>query len=352
MTAASSLKPVGQDSIKNLLEIFSKLSSSGKRLTFVLHGDPGSGKYTLLNSTLKNTMQVTASNINTIEELTQCIRRCVIIKLKEKVSIIKGEVLEIKHNKIVLKTSDMQSEFSLGKKMKQELIMEKISSGDVVQIIKETGKVKKLGKVFVKTHDFDVLGPDVNFIDCVEGNLVNVVESENCISLCEFDALNSNDIYGQRHINFNVRQQVDNKVSDWVEEGLATIEYRSLIIKNCEFLSDEMIYFLCERMLKHMPNICLVSTDKEFLCKQTIKGCLRVKIDDYSIEDIGGIFKQHCISKNYQYEEDILNMLSQYAKDTSIKKSIKLLDVINDKLSKKEAMIKREEFLDMFEILK
>lgn len=351
MTTKSSAQLIGQDSVKQILEKLYKLTKNDKRMTYVLQGNSGNGISTLLNNTLKDTVFFTAADIKTMEDLTQCIRKCVIVKIKEKNSIIKGEVMEMKHDRIVLKTTDMQSEFTIGKKMKQELIMEKVSAGDVIQIVRETGKITKLGKVFVKTHDYDVLGPDVHFVDCVEGNLVNTVEIENSISLYEFDFLNSNDIYGTRDINLNVRKQIDDKISEWIEEGVATVEYRNMVIKNSELLNDEFLYHLVGRFIAYMPSICLVSGQKEFLCNANVKNCLMMTMKDYTETEIEQIVQQYCMNNNYTLDNEVLAAITAYASETSIRKALKLLDIASSR-TQKSGTLKKKDFDDIYELIK
>lgn len=352
MSNKSTSNIVGHEALVGILQKLDLLSKKGSRMTFALHGNPGSGKSALLNSTLADSMHFTASTIKTIEDLTQCIRKCVIVKIKEKNSVIKGEVLEIKPDRLVLKTNEMQSEFTIGKKMKHELIMEKVSAGDLIQIIKETGKITKLGKVFVKTHDFDVLGPDVKFVDCVEGNLVNVVETVNKISLYEFDFLNSLDIYGTKSICVNVRQQIDNKINDWVEEGLAAVEYRHMIIKHSEFLKSEFLDFLCERTNRFMPSICLVSDSQDFFHNEAIKGCLTIQMKEPSDSELDDIVRLHCQNKQYECDADLIEITKNYAHKTTIKNALKVLDIAYNQAQNDNTSNINQKLVEILDLIK
>lgn len=47
--------------------------------------------------------------------------------------------------KLVIKTTDMETVYDLGKKMIDGIIKERVNAGDVIQIDKASGKVTRLG---------------------------------------------------------------------------------------------------------------------------------------------------------------------------------------------------------------
>ena len=92
------------------------------------------------------------------EALTQAFRRSIGVRIKEETDIIEGEVVEIeidksvtsngKTGKIVLKTTDIETQYDLGQKMIEAIIKDKIVAGDVITIDKSSGRITKLGEIF------------------------------------------------------------------------------------------------------------------------------------------------------------------------------------------------------------
>lgn len=64
-----------------------------------------------------------------------------------------------KTGKIILKTTEMETEYDLGTKMIEAISKEKIVSGDVITIDKASGKISKVGRSFARASDFDASGP-------------------------------------------------------------------------------------------------------------------------------------------------------------------------------------------------
>src|SRR5690349_24242377 len=74
------------------------------------------------------------------EALTQAFRRSIGVRIKEETEIIEGEVVEIeidksltsggKTGRIILKTTDMETQYDLGQKMIEVISKEKIMAGD------------------------------------------------------------------------------------------------------------------------------------------------------------------------------------------------------------------------------
>ena len=106
-------------------------------------------------------------------------RRAIKIKIKEEIEVIEGEVQRIvidsdgkkESGKLVVRTMDMESVYDLGPKMIESIKLERIQSGDIIQIDKSSGKIVKLGKSFSKMSEFDAQGSRVKFIKVPEGEL-------------------------------------------------------------------------------------------------------------------------------------------------------------------------------------
>lgn len=91
------------------------------------------------------------------------------MRIKEETEIVEGEVVEIEIEKsttsgaqvgkIVLKSTEMETEYDLGQKMIDAIKKEKIVSGDVITIDKASGKISKVGRSFARASDYDAMGP-------------------------------------------------------------------------------------------------------------------------------------------------------------------------------------------------
>uniref|UniRef100_A0A0A9YML0 RuvB-like helicase n=1 Tax=Lygus hesperus TaxID=30085 RepID=A0A0A9YML0_LYGHE len=114
------------------------------------------------------------------EALTQAFRRSIGVRIKEKLELIRGEVIEIliekaneeegeKRGKIALRTTDMEAEYDIGPKMIETVVHDKIVSGDVIQIEKMTGKITKLGRCVTRGAEYDAIGQSVKYVETPRG---------------------------------------------------------------------------------------------------------------------------------------------------------------------------------------
>ena len=101
---------------------------------------------------------------------------------------------------------------------------------DVITIDKGSGKITKLGRSFARSHDYDAMGPQLKFVQCPTGEIQKRKEVEQTVSLHEIDVINSRPqgfltlFSGDTgEISAEIRDQIDNKVAAWREEGKATI---------------------------------------------------------------------------------------------------------------------------------
>jgi len=131
---------------------------------------------------------------------------------------------------LTMKTTDMETIYDLGSKMIDGLTKEKVSAGDVITIDKATGRITKLGRSYTRSRDYDAMGPQTRFVQCPEGELQKRKEVVHVVSLHEIDVINSRSqgflalFAGDTgEIKPEVREQIDDKVSNWREEGKATI---------------------------------------------------------------------------------------------------------------------------------
>lgn len=100
-------------------------------------------------------VSITASEVYSVdlaktEALMQAFRKAIGIRIKEETEVLEGEVVMVeidrpasglgpKVGKLTLKTTDMEAIYDLGSKMAENVIKEKVTAGDVIQIDKGSG---------------------------------------------------------------------------------------------------------------------------------------------------------------------------------------------------------------------
>lgn len=100
----------------------------------------------------------------------------------------------------------------------------------MITIDKASGKISKLGRSFTRARDYDAMGSSTKFVQCPEGELQKRKEVVHTVSLHEMDVINSRAqgflalFAGDTgEIKPEIREQIDQKVSEWREEGKAEI---------------------------------------------------------------------------------------------------------------------------------
>ncbi|KAK1348431.1 RuvB-like protein 2 [Hamiltosporidium tvaerminnensis] len=369
---------VGQVKARKALNLIKKLvlmnKNSGRII--LMTGKPGTGKTAIatgLSKSLGNVPITTISGsevysleMSKSECLTQSIRKCMAVRIKEKITVIEGEVVEINiedesrnFGKIILKTTEMESSYDLGEKMIEQLNKENILAGDVIQINKETGKVFKIGKSSFKKGDFDALGPDVKYVSCPDGELIKIKEDEKTVTLHEIDVINSRTqgylalFSGESgEIRNEIREEVNKKVEEWVNEGKAEFITGILFIDEVHILDNEAFSFLNKISEDEFCPILILASNKEILKIDTQDGveeqdipkdfidrALIVKTEEYTGKEIESIVKLRMEEENIAIDKESLKYLVDIASNTSLRYSLNLLTFSNARASKRNRSI-------------
>ena len=212
--------------------------------------------------------EVFSLEMSKTEALTQALRKSIGIQILEETEVMEGEVVEIqidtafatgeggkggggkkgmeKTGRLTLCTTDMETVYDLGTKMIDSLSKEKVTAGDVITIDKGSGKITKLGRSFSRSRDYDAMGSSTRFVQCPEGELQKRKEMVHNVSLHEVDVINSRQqgflalFAGDTgEIKSEVREQIDQKVTEWREEGRAKIIPGVLFIDEVHMLDME-----------------------------------------------------------------------------------------------------------------
>ena len=284
---------VGQTNARRAAGVILKIIQEGKIAgrALLIAGTPGTGKTAIAMGmaqslgpdtpfTMLSGSEIYSLEMSRTEALTQGFRRSIGVRIKEETEIIEGEVVEIqidkpasgsgeKRGKLTLKTTEMETIYDLGTKMIEGLTKEKVQAGDVITIDKASGKISKLGRSFTRARDYDAMGSSTKFVQCPEGELQKRKEVVHTVSLHEMDVINSRSqgflalFAGDTgEIKQEIREQIDQKVSEWREEGKAEIVPGVLFVDEVHMLDIECYSYLNRALESPMSPVLVFATNR------------------------------------------------------------------------------------------
>jgi RuvB-like protein 2 len=289
------------------------------------------------------------------------------VRIREEAEIIEGEVVEIeidksvqsgqKSGKITLKTTEMETVYDLGHKMIEAIQKEKIVAGDIITIDKASGKISKLGRSFARSSDYDNVGPQTRFVQCPEGELQKRKEVVHTVTLHEIDVINSRtqgflalfagDI---GEIKQEVREQIDQKVAEWREEGRAEIVPGVLFIDEVHMLDIECFSFLNRALESDQAPIVIMATNRGItkirgtnylsphgLPLDLLDRALIITTQPYNDREIQQILDIRCQEEDVEMTEDAMKLLTKIGKESSLRYSIHLITTANLVAQKRKA---------------
>merc|ERR1719214_467083 len=284
-------------------------------------------------------------------------------KIKEETEIIEGEVVEIeidrpaagaaagaaKTGKLTLKTTEMETVYDLGQKMIDALTKEKAQAGDVITIDKATGRISKLGRSFTRSRDYDAMGPQTRFVQCPEGELQKRKEVVHTVNLHEIDVINSRQqgflalFAGDTgEIKGEVREQIDQKVAEWREEGKADIVPGVLFIDEVHMLDIECFSFLNRALEEPTAPIVIMATNRGItnirgtdyksphgIPLDLLDRMLIISTEPYSAKDIRKILDIRAEEEDVEMSDSAKELLTKIGSDSSLRYAIHLIQVAN-----------------------
>merc|ERR1712216_825544 len=365
---------VGQVSARKaagvILSMIREGSIAGRAV--LLAGQPGTGKTAIAMGMSKALGEETpfammagseifSMEMSKTEALTQAFRKAIGVRIKEETEMIEGEVVEIeidrpatsgvapKTGKVTLKTTEMETIYDLGAKMVEAISKEKIMAGDIITIDKASGKISKLGRSFARSRDYDAMGPQTRFVQCPEGELQKRKEVVHTVNLHEIDVINSRQqgflalFAGDTgEIKSEVREQIDQKVADWREEGKADVVPGVLFIDEVHMLDIECFSFLNRALEEPTAPIVIMATNRGItnirgtdyksphgIPLDLLDRMLIISTEPYAAKDIRKILDIRAEEEDVEMSDPAKELLTKIGSDSSLRYAIHLITVAN-----------------------
>ena len=251
----------------------------------------------------------------------------------------------------------METVYDLGQKMIEAISKEKIMAGDIITIDKASGKISKLGRSFARSSDYDNVGPQTRFVQCPEGELQKRKEVVHTVTLHEIDVINSRtqgfmalfagDI---GEIKPEVREQIDQKVAEWREEGRAEIVPGVLFIDEVHMLDIECFSFLNRALESDQAPVVIMATNRgitkirgtEYMSPHglpidLLDRSLIISTKPYTKTEITQILDIRCQEEDVELTESAMKLLSKIGVECSLRYGIHLITCANLVAQKRKA---------------
>jgi len=359
---------VGQTEARRAAGIILNMIREGKIAgrAILIAGQPGTGKTAIAMGIAKSlgeetpfTMmsgpEIFSLEMSKTEALTQAFRRSIGVRIKEEAELIEGEVVEVeieksttsgaRTGKITLKTTEMETIYDLGQKMIEAIQKEKINAGDVITIDKASGRITKLGRSFSRATEFDAQGPQTKMVRCPEGELQKRKEVVHTVTLHEIDVINSRTqgflalFSGDTgEIKQEVRDQIDQKVAEWREEGKAEIVPGVLFIDEVHMLDIECFSFLNRALESETAPIVIMATNRGItnirgtnyksphgMPLDLLDRLLIITTRPYSEKEISQILDIRCEEEDVEMTDDAKEILTNLGMEHSLRYAIQLI---------------------------
>jgi len=362
---------VGQASARKAAGVILNMINDGQIAgrAILIAGQPGTGKTAIAMGmaqalgadtpfTTIAASEIFSLEMNKTEALTQAFRRSIGVRIKEETEIIEGEVVEIeidrpaagstgggKTGKLTLKTTEMETVYDLGQKMIDSLTKEKAQAGDVITIDKATGRISVLGRSFTRSRDYDAMGPSTKFVQCPEGELQKRKEVVHVVSLHEIDVINSRQqgflalFAGDTgEIKSEVREQIDQKVAEWREEGKGEIVPGVLFIDEVHMLDIECFSYLNRALESDLAPVLVVATNRGItrirgtnyksphgIPIDLLDRLLIISTTPYTEKEIRQILHIRCEEEDVEMSDDALTLLTKIGVETSLRYAIHMI---------------------------
>merc|ERR1712060_316531 len=222
---------------------------------------------------------------------------------------------------------------------------ESIQAGDIITIDKSSGKISLLGRSFSRSRDYDAMGPQTRFVQCPEGELQKRKEVVHTVNLHEIDVINSRQqgflalFAGDTgEIKSEVREQIDQKVAEWREEGKAEIVPGVLFIDEVHMLDIECFSYLNRALESDLAPVLVVATNRGItrirgtnyksphgIPIDLLDRLLIISTSPYTEKEIRQILHIRCEEEDVEMSDDALTLLTKIGVETSLRYAIHLI---------------------------
>ncbi|KAI9189211.1 RuvB-like protein 2 [Blastocladiella emersonii ATCC 22665] len=364
---------VGQLQARKAAGVIVEMIKEGKIAgrAVLMAGAPGTGKTAIAMAmaqalgpdvpfTMLAASEIFSLEMSKTEALTQAFRRSIGVRIKEETEMIEGEVVEIqvdrsagaagaaaaaKTGKLTLKTTEMETIYDLGAKMIEALNKEKVTAGDVITIDKASGRITRLGRSFARARDYDAMGADTKFVQCPEGELQKRREQVHTVSLHEIDVINSRTqgflalFSGDTgEIKPEVRDQINQKVAEWREEGKSEIVPGVLFIDEVHMLDIECFSYLNRALEDDLAPVVIMASNRGItrirgtkyssphgIPVDLLDRALIIATSPYTEKEVRRILSIRCEEEDVEMTDDALDVLTQIGLETSLRYAIHMI---------------------------
>ena len=294
------------------------------------------------------------------EALTQALRQAMGVRIAEETEVIVGEVVEIQMDtllasnntnqrtqagRLTLCTTDMETVYDLGTKMMDLLRAQKVTAGDVIRIDQANGAIRKLGRSFARSRDYDAVSPTTKFVQTPTGELQQRQTVVHTVSLHEMDVINSRQqgflalFAGDTgEIPPELRDQIDQKVATWRDEGRATLVPGVLFIDEVHMLDMECFSFLNRALETDLAPVLVLATNRGVsrirgtdytsphgIPLDLLDRLLIIPTKPYNETELQQILAVRCTAEDVNVEPAALTLLARIASETSLRYALQLL---------------------------
>eukprot|EP01068_Selenidium_serpulae_P008930 Selendium_serpulae@DN5106_c0_g1_i8.p1 len=372
---------VGQCEARKAAGLVTKMIKEGHIAgrAILLSGQPGTGKTAIAMGIAKalgadtpfthiSGSEIFSLEMSKTEALTQAFRRSIGLRIREETEVLEGEVTELevdrapsgapsgpllgggaKVGRMSLRTSCMETIYELGGKMIENLQKANVTAGDVIAIEKGSGRITRLGRSFARQRDYDAMPPKTKFVTLPEGELQKRKEVAHTVNLHEVDVINSRAqgflalFAGDTgEIKPEVRQQIDQKVSEWREEQKAEIIPGVLFIDEVHMLDIESFSFLNRALENDSAPVVIMATNRGItkirgtdyksphgIPLDLLDRTLIIPTTPYTEEDMKLIIEQRAEEEDIDVGVEAMSLLTLVARDSSLRYALHLVSVAN-----------------------
>ena len=189
------------------------------------------------------------------------------------------------------------------------------------------------------------MGPSVRFVQCPEGELQKRKEVVHTVSLHEIDVINSRAqgflalFAGDTgEIKPEVREQINQKVAEWREEGKAEIVPGVLFIDEVHMLDIECFSYLNRALESDMSPVLVLATNRGItrirgtnynsphgIPIDLLDRLLIIHTKPYSEQEIGEILDIRCEEEDVELTDGAKELLTKIGLECSLRYSIHMI---------------------------